>query len=299
MTRGTERQYGTAIAPQAFFMDVEQHDDETPQEVAAITAGGAPPPPPTEAAVRRSDNTAKSPLPPTLPTTTVDLPLLALQDACREMRDNSNNDHHADNINNRRAPVPSDTPLFASILRNVLLQEEGSPAERAARAAAGWRHQQQRLQDNQVFRVLTRLLSADEVLAGTLTTPSSATDTSYTSTSGNRHVLGPFGTAPVDAAEAGAVLAMATPSRGLTVAGGDGQEEIDKDAEQLKGLLAQAPRRVCQYAFLKNDIVWICKACQADETCVLCNDCFRSSDHEGHEVYFYHAQVCFTMIVSY
>ncbi|CAN0435741.1 unnamed protein product, partial [Ectocarpus sp. 13 AM-2016] len=56
-------------------------------------------------------------------------------------------------------------------------------------------------------------------------------------------------------------------------------------------LPADTPRRVCQYAFLKNDIVWICKECQADETCVLCNDCFRSSDHEGHEVYFYHAQV--------
>ncbi|CAN0022435.1 unnamed protein product, partial [Ectocarpus sp. 12 AP-2014] len=55
-------------------------------------------------------------------------------------------------------------------------------------------------------------------------------------------------------------------------------------------LPADTPRRVCQYAFLKNDIVWICKECQADETCVLCNDCFRSSDHEGHEVYFYHAQ---------
>ncbi|CAN0328369.1 unnamed protein product, partial [Hapterophycus canaliculatus] len=57
-----------------------------------------------------------------------------------------------------------------------------------------------------------------------------------------------------------------------------------------KLLPADTPRRVCQYAFLKNDIVWICKECQADETCVLCNDCFRSSDHEGHEVYFYHAQ---------
>ncbi|CAN0167694.1 unnamed protein product, partial [Laminaria digitata] len=58
----------------------------------------------------------------------------------------------------------------------------------------------------------------------------------------------------------------------------------------VKSLLPEVPRRVCQYAFRKNDIVWICKACQADETCVLCNDCFRSSDHEGHEVYFYHAQ---------
>ena len=26
-----------------------------------------------------------------------------------------------------------------------------------------------------------------------------------------------------------------------------------------------------------------------DETCVICNDCYQASDHEGHEVYFYHS----------
>ncbi|CAM9782916.1 unnamed protein product, partial [Choristocarpus tenellus] len=60
--------------------------------------------------------------------------------------------------------------------------------------------------------------------------------------------------------------------------------------KKLSALLEKVPRRVCQYAFKKNDIVWICKACQSDETCVLCNECFRNSDHRGHEVYFYHAQ---------
>ena len=48
-------------------------------------------------------------------------------------------------------------------------------------------------------------------------------------------------------------------------------------------------RRVCQYAFKKNDIVWICRTCQVDETCVLCHDCFSHSNHEGHDVAFYHA----------
>jgi hypothetical protein len=46
---------------------------------------------------------------------------------------------------------------------------------------------------------------------------------------------------------------------------------------------------VCQYAFKKNDIVWACRTCQVDETCVLCHDCFSHSDHEGHDVAFYHA----------
>jgi Putative zinc finger in N-recognin (UBR box) len=55
--------------------------------------------------------------------------------------------------------------------------------------------------------------------------------------------------------------------------------------------LGQAvPRRVCQHPFRKNDIVWVCKTCQADETCVLCHSCFSQSNHEGHDVAFYHAQ---------
>lgn len=49
-------------------------------------------------------------------------------------------------------------------------------------------------------------------------------------------------------------------------------------------------RRVCQHPFRRNDIVWVCRTCQSDETCVLCHDCFSNSDHTGHDVAFYHAQ---------
>ena len=60
----------------------------------------------------------------------------------------------------------------------------------------------------------------------------------------------------------------------------------------LRELLHKGPRQVCQYQFKKNDIVWICKSCQKDETCVLCNECYQDCEgkHEGHEVYFYHSQ---------
>ena len=34
----------------------------------------------------------------------------------------------------------------------------------------------------------------------------------------------------------------------------------------------------------------MCKTCQRDETCVICNDCYHASNHDGHEVYFYHSQ---------
>ena len=55
-------------------------------------------------------------------------------------------------------------------------------------------------------------------------------------------------------------------------------------SQQIADLRNRGPRQVCQYAFRRNDIVWICRTCQADETCVLCNTCYRDSDHTGHEV---------------
>jgi hypothetical protein len=58
----------------------------------------------------------------------------------------------------------------------------------------------------------------------------------------------------------------------------------------LEALCQSIPRRVCQHPFKKNDIVWVCRTCQADETCVLCHACYTNSNHEGHDVAFYHAQ---------
>lgn len=70
--------------------------------------------------------------------------------------------------------------------------------------------------------------------------------------------------------------------------------EVEDESELLRVLVVSTPglasRQVCQYQFKKNDIAWICKDCQSDETCVLCNSCWQASDHEGHEVYYYHSQ---------
>ena len=38
---------------------------------------------------------------------------------------------------------------------------------------------------------------------------------------------------------------------------------------------------------LKNDIVYTCLQCQAEDTCVMCQQCFNESDHEGHEISFH------------
>ena len=43
----------------------------------------------------------------------------------------------------------------------------------------------------------------------------------------------------------------------------------------------------CGYIFKTGDIAWLCRTCQADDTCVLCSSCFNDSDHEGHEVFFH------------
>ena len=45
--------------------------------------------------------------------------------------------------------------------------------------------------------------------------------------------------------------------------------------------------RPCGYVFKRGDIAWNCRTCQTDSTCVICDNCFRNSNHDGHEVYFH------------
>lgn len=71
--------------------------------------------------------------------------------------------------------------------------------------------------------------------------------------------------------------------------GDDSYTSPKQSVETLEALSQSIPRRVCQHPFKKNDIVWVCRTCQADETCVLCHACFKSSNHEGHDVSFYGA----------
>lgn len=47
------------------------------------------------------------------------------------------------------------------------------------------------------------------------------------------------------------------------------------------------PARPCGYVFRRGDIAWNCRTCQSDSTCVLCDTCFRESDHTGHDVFFH------------
>ena len=44
--------------------------------------------------------------------------------------------------------------------------------------------------------------------------------------------------------------------------------------------------QMCGYSFNPGDIVWSCRNCQADDTCVMCERCFANSDHSGHDTCF-------------
>ncbi|GMF09105.1 unnamed protein product [Phytophthora lilii] len=62
---------------------------------------------------------------------------------------------------------------------------------------------------------------------------------------------------------------------------------VARDAffEQFKP--KSSTQALCGYLFQRNDIVFNCKTCQSDETCVLCLKCFQNGNHEGHDVFFH------------
>eukprot|EP00834_Sanchytrium_tribonematis_P003200 NODE_116_length_18347_cov_2.280962.p16 type:complete len:117 gc:universal NODE_116_length_18347_cov_2.280962:1149-799(-) len=43
----------------------------------------------------------------------------------------------------------------------------------------------------------------------------------------------------------------------------------------------------CGRIFSKGDIVYSCKTCGIDNTCVLCADCFKSTNHDDHLVSYH------------
>lgn len=61
------------------------------------------------------------------------------------------------------------------------------------------------------------------------------------------------------------------------------------DVKRLQSLSESALRSVCGRVFAQGDIVWTCRQCAKDPTCVQCDQCFRKADHIGHEVYFHRA----------
>ena len=65
------------------------------------------------------------------------------------------------------------------------------------------------------------------------------------------------------------------------------QQGHDPNANTKQSSHGHATGECCGYVFRRGDIAWNCRTCQTDATCVLCEACFRESDHEGHEVFFH------------
>lgn len=61
------------------------------------------------------------------------------------------------------------------------------------------------------------------------------------------------------------------------------------DIRMLESLSNANRRSVCGLVFKKGDVVWTCRTCAKDPTCVQCDRCFKKSDHIDHEVYFHRA----------
>jgi ATP-dependent Clp protease adapter protein ClpS len=61
------------------------------------------------------------------------------------------------------------------------------------------------------------------------------------------------------------------------------------DVRMLQNIPHANRQTICGLVFKKGDIVWTCRTCAKDPTCVQCDHCFKCSDHKDHEVYFHRA----------
>lgn len=62
---------------------------------------------------------------------------------------------------------------------------------------------------------------------------------------------------------------------------------VPRDAFFQQFVPTSSSHGLCGYVFQRNDIAFNCKTCQLDETCVLCLQCYRNGNHEGHDIFFH------------
>jgi E3 ubiquitin-protein ligase UBR1 len=61
---------------------------------------------------------------------------------------------------------------------------------------------------------------------------------------------------------------------------------LDIPKEWLAVSLTEQRSSICGRVFKKGDVIYRCKTCGLDDTCVLCVDCFSSEIHAGHDIQF-------------
>jgi hypothetical protein len=61
----------------------------------------------------------------------------------------------------------------------------------------------------------------------------------------------------------------------------------DIDVNMLYQFQKTVKKPMCGKPIKKGDILWSCRQCGSDSTCVQCDACFKLSDHTNHDVYFH------------
>uniref|UniRef100_A0A7S2WKT4 E3 ubiquitin-protein ligase n=1 Tax=Mucochytrium quahogii TaxID=96639 RepID=A0A7S2WKT4_9STRA len=70
---------------------------------------------------------------------------------------------------------------------------------------------------------------------------------------------------------------------------GDGQQTL-RGSEGIQRLKSENKQARCGRLFRTGDLAYNCRTCQVDDTCVICQDCFNESEHDGHEVTFHRTE---------
>jgi E3 ubiquitin-protein ligase UBR1 len=61
---------------------------------------------------------------------------------------------------------------------------------------------------------------------------------------------------------------------------------LDIPREWLASSLSKQRSSICGRVFKKGDVVYRCRTCGLDDTCVMCVDCFSAEAHAGHDIQF-------------
>ena len=63
----------------------------------------------------------------------------------------------------------------------------------------------------------------------------------------------------------------------------------------FKSIFFNATKGVCGKEIRNREPVYKCNDCAADQTCIQCVECFKSADHEGHDVRMIYARYIDTL----
>merc|ERR1740124_973096 len=57
-----------------------------------------------------------------------------------------------------------------------------------------------------------------------------------------------------------------------------------RNSNALYAKLHQSGGNACGKVMKGGELAYNCRTCQYDDTCIICADCFKNSNHKGHDV---------------